>query len=577
MTSFFHSSMAQLFYLSQNSLKTLVEAQSLFKKTSTSDINVLQNTQHVLVVVKTFKHVTSDKERVSAISLMLFDGACLITANLNENLWQRLCCCERNHSNNSSTACQLLRPGVVLSLRKYSFRMLGNLLEQKDITECCAQVFNKQILQIDEFIPLGFMASMINLNKKQIAQLGHNLNAFDYRIFEETDIELNAKKQREVDILTVTDVALRPVPIISSNGVSNNPIQVLSERTKNSNRNQRKLNSLKNMQIKLDELECTHRLEQLRPFTTNWACKVYVTLIGEVVAFQRPNGSVGQVKRIQVRDINSQVELVVFGELCYREEIKSLEQNKPYYLRNGEVKLAQMHMRKWSYGSLSSEQRLKFNNITFDIHLNNKTVIVPISKIDNEELQYVCFDSGSCSSLANMKNASVTINRKDDESNLCLKKETKKVRWTLVDVVQQPVETTVSVLAVICENDMTNEQFIPSKHNPSYKNRVRRIRIMDTSCVKVSVALWGNDAKNFSHPVGTCIFIKDAVLSNFDGCTLNVYKKTGLMNFGDMEELSRDLEAVSTSKESCESSKDPYFQELVKWWRDIGKSKCLSF
>jgi hypothetical protein len=357
-----------------------------------------------------------------------------------------------------------------------------------------------------------------------------------------------------------------------------------------------------------DELECTHRLEQLNSClnSSSWACRVYVSAISDKAEFKRQNGSCGKFSRVQLRDRNSQIEMILFMPYCDRIQFTSLEINSCYCLRGGDVIVSKPSLRKWPDDQMSAGQKRRFKSIGYDIRVNKDTIIkkFPANLVEPEELSYVCRDATESEdeeaaasvdlseSLAIINHSPLPSNEAQNTS-VCVKSSSVPLaaastfnyprRLLIKEIILKPTNSVITVLAILCELDEFDKtNVIKSKRFPERDINVRRVTIVDTSCVPLKVALWGTQAKNFNLPVGTCILLKDAVLSNYNRVSLSVQRNTVIMSFGEYSAHEGVSNQSKINKRvgviEAERLEEPFFNELVNWWLSTGsKIKFQNF
>jgi hypothetical protein len=362
---------------------------------------------------------------------------------------------------------------------------------------------------------------------------------------------------------------------------------------------------------------CSHRLENLSSGIKTWSVRAYVTAISAITEFQRANDrGIGKFMRVQLRDTNAQLEVVVFAPYCDREPFTSLKLNNQYHFSDGEIKHSNPGMLKWPYEQLSRAQKGKFRQIKFDIQVNKNTSLCVYNKTNEIEKNYVCGEGTSCSismlsgstggensssnnnSFSSSCSSSSTslhpsahtcatpvINQQEKSNvSVSISSRPSQARLRLSDFIQRPVKSLVTVLCVVCKMlpyDPTKD-FVPSK-STKYLNQkdiaVRRVVIVDTSGVTVPVALWGDQAKFCTLKVGHCVLFKDVEVSNFNGISFSVLQRSGMMCFGSCDTVDNDVEASKAiqtkhSKASrimeCTQVDDAYFNELTKWWQSTG-------
>jgi hypothetical protein len=357
-----------------------------------------------------------------------------------------------------------------------------------------------------------------------------------------------------------------------------------------------KVHSLGNTCNNSDEWPTTHRLEHLAPVLKSWSVRAYVTGISPLTEFMRTNNTCGKFKRVQLRDTNSQLELVVFEPYCHREPFSSLEIYKQVHLTDGEIKTAKSGMTKWPYELLSREQKSKFRQLPYEIQVNKNTCMKICTGEDEVERSYVCGDENLCK--AESGSASETYSTSFSASDHHHEEEHQtraKVDTTLPQpiqslpraclllsrVVMMPNKSLTTVLCVVCKMmpfDAARDtiESKSSRYKLQKDIHVRRIVVVDTSGVTVPVALWGDQAKYCTLEVGHCVLLKEVEVSNYNSFSLSVVQKTGIMCFGSCDALNDDVNATRKkhSKASrivdCSSSRDAFFVQLAEWWQTSG-------
>jgi hypothetical protein len=150
--------------------------------------------------------------------------------------------------------------------------------------------------------------------------------------------------------------------------------------------------------------------------------------------------------------------------------------------------------------------------------------------------------------------------------------------FRLSDVIQRPVKSLVTVLCIVCKLEASTDTVLTKSHKYAIQKElaVRRIVVVDTSGVTVPVAFWGDQAKYCTLEVGQCVLFKDVEVSNFNGFSLSVLQRSGIMCFGSCESVDKDVKA-STKRHSkasriveCRNVNDAFFLEISKWWQNTG-------
>lgn len=93
------------------------------------------------------------------------------------------------------------------------------------------------------------------------------------------------------------------------------------------------------------------------------------------------------------------------------------------------------------------------------------------------------------------------------------------------------INSNINVKGVIIYVDIKLKELI--KNGKTIK--IRNFKISDLSNCEVNVALWGDQAVNFSYLPGTVLEISSCQLTNYGGFSLSIRRMTTIQNISDFE------------------------------------------
>jgi uncharacterized membrane protein YgcG len=598
-----------------------------------------QQSMQPFVTINEIEWSSTEKEHVV---VQLYDGEASLSATLlaaDEKL------CTFHHSSSSpdglfgscreGTSCKKIRTGLVILVRAYSFQHRQPRCSQGDKHAAAASTTTSFFLQVDDFVAVGIQ----QLEKRddfQSADLSPPRSTTHQLLL--LSSSSSSSSPPPPPPLTISPATATRMPSYDTRAAAaaaagHNDDEYMSfvaadraEKNDNDDADEATNNS--------DNWQCSHRLEHLAAegVTRAWSVRAYVTAVSSITEFVRANNrGVGRFMRVQLRDTNAQLEMVVFEPYCNREPFTSLQLNRQYYISEGEIKVANSGMIKWPYEQLSREQRAKFRQIQSEIRVNKNTSIFLYDKVNLEEQSYVCGNSviggsggggGGTGSGSGSSSSNSTVDTSFDRTgeSFCssgssglgqslatptmspprpppppppqkalvsplpgCRYVSAQGRLRLSDVLVRSNKSLVTVLCVVCKMMPFNadRDTVLSK-SPKYALQkeiaVRRLVVVDQSSVTVTVALWGDQAKYCSLEVGHCVLFKDVEVSNFGGFSLSVVQRAGIMCFGSCDLVEQDVRAAAATKKhskasrivECTNINDAYFQELAHWWQNVG-------
>jgi hypothetical protein len=258
----------------------------------------------------------------------------------------------------------------------------------------------------------------------------------------------------------------------SSIGIENNSMPILSVNDTSSNRPHTIINSLavgqKNVSIECDCIE-----------------------VGDVVSFQTESNKLGSRQRFLLKDkTKTYVELVAFHEQVT--ELK-LVKGFSYRLTNPLIKRSNDKFKVWKCYSNK-------NNIEFQLDQDTKIV----------EMEPNFFKSSESPKL--------------------------KDKFTdLNELVSCRIGSLVHVIGVLIDiGELDVQKFNDKSDGFKYKNasslNIRRIQILDHTNTSVMISVWGKEADDFDHQVGTILSFDSLKLTNFNNISLSVLKCSSICN-----------------------------------------------
>jgi hypothetical protein len=320
--------------------------------------------------------------------------------------------------------------------------------------------------------------------------------------------------------------------------------------------------------------------------STTWTIKACVHRLGVPKSFtNKHTGVPGVLQRVLFKDESGLVEALAFDGAIKALNLAHLKLNQSYFVCNAKLGIATRHRQEW-FGH--------FHTSTVEIKLFGTAKIVESTLLDDDDTSsssatnYVPMASSRSNDDDDDDNDNnVDFVQNDGASFLARQLAHTAHVPDVGEISRHYVNARIAAAAASAEKSTTTSKVLPkSNHSPmpplppfattttqfestSYtkldaiKNKlkknewvntmgvlvsvgkcesayvttnrsrvdVRRIDILDESQTKMSVALWGAQAQNFSSPIDCILILHNVKVAYFNGISLSIYKQSQIVEY----------------------------------------------
>jgi ssDNA-binding replication factor A large subunit len=106
----------------------------------------------------------------------------------------------------------------------------------------------------------------------------------------------------------------------------------------------------------------------------------------------------------------------------------------------------------------------------------------------------------------------------------------KSTSYTKLDAIKNNLKKNewVNTMGVLVSVGKCESAYVTTNRS---RVEVRRIDILDESQTKMSVALWGAQAQNFSSPIGCILILHNVKIAYYNGISLSIYQHSQIVEY----------------------------------------------
>ena len=279
--------------------------------------------------------------------------------------------------------------------------------------------------------------------------------------------------------------------------------------------------------------------------SNTWSLRVCLSQISSIREWDNENGS-GTTMRLQFFDETGYIELAFFDKYCQFCSKNNLIENTVYTIRNASIKTSKKPLKVWH----------DKNNSIYDLHFNRNTSVIPdpdqtpIEKLFKKKKK----DSDAKRQPTTTTTTTTTTlhtNTEEDREKQQTSKSLKQLQKHLLQQQQQQqqhqpqcgvskpefihlfaiyeieIGTFINTTAIVIKIGKLDK----IKKHGKVALPLRRLEIIDDSINQpVTITLWGKQATDCTIKYGKTYLFTDVELTNFNGRSLSIVKKSGFLN-----------------------------------------------
>ena len=484
-----------------------------------------------------------------------------------------------------------IRVGSIVILYEYVFEATHSFVSQRatinnritalDFVECVSQAF---VGTLRNDAQSRDDTSVLKLLKFGI--IGHDQNLAYYSAQQQRDLSRQSNKDQTTTTSTTVSSLSNPVSSASTSSESSssntfssyNIVDTCGWRVSSHVVNKNK----KPVPIAL--------LASLPINSTDWTIKASVFRVGVLKSFtNRTTGESGQLQRILLMDDSGLVEAIAYNKAITMLNLSNLKRDQTYFVYNAKLGVSPRSLQEWFalfqtsaveiklFGSTKIVDSSLVNDNNDDDDKTNKKasttsgfVPKPASSQgrddddddDDDDDTLFLKDDDTAGFLqrqlhklphvpdveltsrlyVDSRIAAANLNENQPTSSTISNNNSAKKQgeprqttagalvYTKLKYIKDHLQTnaTVNTMGVLTSLGTCETTFVVASR---CSLKIRRIVLLDETQTKMTVALWGEQAQNFTIPLESIVLVQDAKVTYFNGALLSIYRKSSLLEY----------------------------------------------